>query len=138
MLDAGVSKNVDIILNLNVKKQKGSLIFVTDAQRLRKNCPLEQFLYLPDEAEDKARERLVLTREGVNLTSKEYEIQNNILKTAIIENRQSIHHALVVHKDELNCAEKTLYRRIDKGVYTVRNHHLPRQVNLKKRKIKKK
>ena len=103
-----------------------------------KNCPLEQFLYLPDEAEDKARERLVLTREGVNLTSKEYEIQNNILKTAIIENRQSIHHALVVHKDELNCAEKTLYRRIDKGVYTVRNHHLPRQVNLKKRKIKKK
>lgn len=103
-----------------------------------KNCPLEQFLYLPDEAEDKARERLVLTREGVNLTSEEYEIQNNILKTAIIENGQSIHHALVVHKDELNCTEKTLYRRIDKGIYTVRNHHLPRQVKLKKRKIKKK
>ena len=97
-----------------------------------------QFLYLPDEAEDKARERLVLTREGVNLTSEEYEIQNNILKNAIIENGQSIHHALVVHKDELNCTEKTLYRRIDKGIYTVRNHHLPRQVKLKKRKIKKK
>ena len=74
-------KNVDIILNLNVKK----------------NCPLEQFLYLPDEAEDKARERLVLTREGVNLTREKYEIQNNILKTAIIENGQSIHHALVGH-----------------------------------------
>ena len=87
-------------------------------------------MYLPDEAEDKARERLVFTREGVNLTSEEYEIQNNILKTAIIENGQSIHHALVVHKDELNCTEKTLYRRIDMGVYTVRNHHLPRQVKL--------
>ena len=103
-----------------------------------KNCPLEQFLYPSNEAEDIAKERLVLTREGVNLTSKEYEIQNNILKTTIIENGQSIHHALVVHKDELNCAEKTLYRRIDKGVCTVRNHHLPRQVKLKKRKIKKK
>ena len=96
-----------------------------------------QFLYLPDEAKDKARERLVLTREAVNLTSEEYEIQNNILKTAIIENEQSIHHALVVHKDELNYAEKTLYRRIDKGIYTVRNHHLPRQVKLKNAKSRK-
>ena len=102
------------------------------------DCTLEQFLYLPDEAEDKVRERLVLTREGVYLTTEEYEIQNNILKTATIKNEQSIHHALVVHKDELHCTEKTLYRRIDKGIYTIRNHHLPRQVKIKKRKINKK
>ena len=35
VLDAEALKNVGTILNLNVKKQKGSLIFVTDVQRLR-------------------------------------------------------------------------------------------------------
>lgn len=95
-------------------------------------------MYSPDTANDFAKERLVGTRTGANLTYDEYEIQDNLLKDRVIKKGQSIHHVLVTNKNELHCSEKTLYRRIEKGIYTVKVHHLPRQVSLKKRKIKKK
>lgn len=101
-------------------------------------CPLEHYMYMPDAAEEAARDRLVSAREGANLTREEYEVQDAILKDRVIAKGQSIHHALVTNRKELGCSEKTLYRRIEKGVYTVKVHHLPRQVSLKKRKYKKK
>lgn len=101
-------------------------------------CPLEHYMYLPDTAEDMAKERLISSREGANLTYEEYEIQDALLKDRVIEKGQSIHHVLVTNKNELRCSEKTLYRRIEKGIYTVKVHHLPRQVSLKKRKYKQK
>lgn len=103
-----------------------------------KICPFEHYMYSPDTANDFAKERLVGTRTGANLTYDEYEIQDNLLKDRVIKKGQSIHHVLVTNKNELHCSEKTLYRRIEKGIYTVKVHHLPRQVSLKKRKIKKK
>ncbi|MDD5884648.1 MAG: helix-turn-helix domain-containing protein [Erysipelotrichaceae bacterium] len=101
-------------------------------------CPLEHYAYLPDAAEEMARDRLTTSREGANLTYEEYEIQDAILRDRIIDKGQSIHHVLATNGKELDCSEKTLYRRIEKGVYTVKAHHLPRQVSLKKRKYKKK
>lgn len=101
-------------------------------------CPLEHYMYLPDTAEEMARDRLITTREGANLTYEEYEVQDAILRDRVIDKGQSIHHVLVTNRKELDCSEKTLYRRIEKGVYTVKVHHLPRQVSLKKRKYKKK
>lgn len=101
-------------------------------------CPLEHHKYFPDTAEEMARDRLISTREGANLTYEEYEVQDAILKDRVIGKGQSIHHVLVTNKEQLNCSEKTLYRRIEKGVYSVKVHHLPRQVSLKKRKYKKK
>jgi len=101
-------------------------------------CPLEHYAYLPDTAEEMARDRLTTSREGANLTYEEYEIQDAILRDRIIDKGQSIHHVLATNGKELDCSEKTLYRRIEKGVYTVKAHHLPRQVSLKKRKYKKK
>ena len=101
-------------------------------------CPLEHYNYFPDTAEEMARDRLITSREGANLTYEEYEVQDAILKDRIIDKGQSVHHVLATNRDKLNCSEKTLYRRIEKGVYTVKVHHLPRQVSLKKRKYKKK
>ena len=98
----------------------------------------EHYAYLPDTAEEMARDRLTTSREGANLTYEEYEIQDAILRDRIIDKGQSIHHVLATNGKELGCSEKTLYRRIEKGVYTVKAHHLPRQVSLKKRKYKKK
>ena len=99
---------------------------------------MEHYAYLPDAAEEMARDRLTTTREGANLTYEEYEIQDAILRDRVIDKGQSIHHVLATNREKLNCTEKTLYRRIEKGVYTVKVHHLPRQVSLKKRKYKRK
>lgn len=101
-------------------------------------CPLEHYAYLPDAAEEMARDRLIASREGANLTYEEYEVQGAILRDRVIGKGQSIHHVLATNREELGCSEKTLYRRIEKGVYTVKAHHLPRQVSLKKRKCRKK
>ena len=101
-------------------------------------CPFAQYQYFPDYAESVARQRLICTREGANLTLEEHQRQDAVLQDAIIQKGQSVHHALVVHRDVLKCSEKTLYRRIEKGVYTTRLYHLPRQVSLKKRKMKSK
>lgn len=98
-------------------------------------CPLAQYKYLPDAAQDAARERLVLTRQGADLTEEELRSQDALLKDRIVDKGQSVHHVLVSNRDELKCSEKTLYARIEKGVYSsVKAHHLPRQVSLKKRK----
>ena len=98
-------------------------------------CPLEQFKYLPDSANEAARGRLVLSREGADLTEEELRSQDALLKDRIVDKGQSVHHALVSNRDELKCSEKTLYARIERGVYpSVKAHHLPRQVSLKKRK----
>lgn len=47
----------------------------------------------------------------------------SIKADAIIHKGQSVHHALVVHQNILRCSEKTLYRRIEKGIYTTKLHH---------------
>ena len=71
-------------------------------------------MYLPDIAEEMARDRLITTREGANLTYEEYEVQDSILRDRVIDKGQSIHHVLVTNRKELDCSEKTLYRRIEK------------------------
>lgn len=98
-------------------------------------CPYEHYKYSFIDANEKAVKRQVETREGANLTREELENHDRILYDAIVKNGQSVHHALVANMDQFKCSEKTIYRRIDKGVYVVRNHDLPRKVTLKKRKV---
>lgn len=113
--------------------------FVCNGCAKEEICPLEHYKYLPDLADDAARARLVSTREGADLTDEECRSQNELLKDRIVDKGQSVHHALVTNRDDLKCSEKTLYRRIEGGVYpSVKAIDLPRQVSLKKRKLKKK
>lgn len=98
-------------------------------------CPYEHYKYSYIDANKKAVKRQVTSREGANLTPAELENHDRILYEAIVKNGQSVHHALIANMDQLKCSEKTIYRRIDKGVYVVKNNDLPRKVSLKKRKV---
>lgn len=98
-------------------------------------CPYEHYKYTYIDANKKALKRQITTREGANLTPEELENHDRILYDAIVKNGQSVHHALIANMDQFNCSEKTIYRRIERGVYVVKNHDLPRKVSLKKRKV---
>ena len=100
-------------------------------------CPLNHFYYHPDDADNKARDRLIDTRLGADMNESEFKKVDDALYDAIIVKKQSIHHALLANEDVIKCSEKTLYRRIGKGLFRVKNIDLPRKPGLKIRHHKK-
>ena len=97
------------------------------------NCMLEKRIYSSKYAEDRYRELLVSSREGINQTPESIQRMNDIL-TPLIKNGQSIAHIYATHADELKCSRRTTYAYIDAGVFDVRNIDLRRKVKYKKRK----
>lgn len=100
-------------------------------------CPLTHYYYHPDDAESKARGRLVESREGADLSDGEYKAMDEVLYDAIVGRKQSVHHALKANPDTITCSEKTVYRLIAKGIFRTKNIDLPREPGLKKRVRKK-
>ena len=100
-------------------------------------CPLTHYYYHPDDAENKARGRLVESREGADLNDDEYKAMDEVLFDAIVSKKQSVHHALKANPEVIKCSEKTVYRLISKGIFRTKNIDLPREPGLKKRVRKK-
>jgi IS30 family transposase len=111
--------------------------FVCNGCTKETRCPLKHYYYYPDDADLKAKDRLIDTRSGVDMNESEFNEVDNTLYDAIIIKKQSIHHALVANKEIIKCSEKTIYRRIEKGIFRVRNIDLPRKPGLKIRHHKK-
>ena len=97
-------------------------------------CRMGKYRYDASLSHKKARDRLVNSRTGLNLTPEEYEKIDSILFDAIKVKGQSIHHALVTNRKELKVSEKTIYKYVGSRKFRVRNIDLPRQPGLKKRK----
>lgn len=100
----------------------------------RSYCTLPQYRYSVDVAELKANERKLESRSGADLSIEEYNLQNDLLLNLLRNNKQSLNHILHNHQEEFHCSLKTLYRRIDKGVYAVKNYDLSIKPRLKERK----
>ena len=99
----------------------------------RVNCMMEKRIYSSKYAEDRYRELLVSTREGINQTPASIQRMNDIL-TPLIKNGQSLAHIYATHAEDLKCSRRTMYTYIDAGVFDVRNIDLRRKVKYKKRK----
>jgi IS30 family transposase len=94
---------------------------------------MEKRIYSSKYAEDRYRELLVSTREGINQTPASIQQMNDIL-TPLIKNGQSLAHIYATHAEDLKCSRRTMYTYIDAGVFDVRNIDLRRKVKYKKRK----
>ena len=99
----------------------------------RVNCMMEKRIYSSKYAEDRYRDLLVSTREGINQTPESIQRMNDIL-TPLIKQGQSLAHIYATHAGELKCSRRTMYTYIDAGVFDVRNIDLRRKVKYKKRK----
>lgn len=97
-------------------------------------CPLDHYYYYADDAECKARARLVASRSGMDMDEAEFREFDGAIYEGVVVNGQSVHHVVAANPDKIRCSEKTVYRRIAAGRLTTKNVDLPRQVKLKKRR----
>jgi len=97
-----------------------------------KKCTLTKTLYNATEAQQKAAEKISVSRSGIFQTEGEVERLNEIL-VPLVKQGQSIHQIYLNHKDELMCSEKTLYNYVDGGLFDIRNIDLPRKVRYRPR-----
>ena len=98
----------------------------------RKGCRKVKYIYKSKEANDSYRDLLKSSRQGVNLTEEELTILNNIVVPAIQNGHSPA--MIVMNNPNIGRSESTIYRDIDKGLYSnINNNHLPRKVKMKKR-----
>ncbi len=97
-------------------------------------CPLGRYFYYADDAQAKARERLVNSRSGMDLDEEGFRAFDDLVYEAVVVKGQSVHHLVASDPKGVGCSEKTVYRRIATGQLRAKNLDLPRQVALKKRR----
>jgi len=98
-------------------------------------CKQDKYFYRAKLSEANYRETLEASRQGINMTSTELDVLDNLV-SPLIKMGQPIYHIYANHKHEINCSERTLYRYIDRGLFSVRNIDLRRKVKYKPRKKK--
>jgi IS30 family transposase len=62
--------------------------------------------------------------------------QMDSLISPLLRKGQSLSHIYASHAEELGCSRRTLYKYIDRQVFTARNGDLPRKVKYKPRKTR--
>lgn len=107
--------------------------FVCNNCQQRKGCRRDKFLYNATLAHVRSQELLRTCRTGINLTQPELE-SLDLLLTPLIQRGQALNHIVAVHREDLPCSKRSLYRYVDQGILAVRNIDLPRKVCYKKRK----
>lgn len=104
-----------------------------------RSCSLEQKYYKAKLADDTYHSQLKDIRSGFNLTEEDIIWLNKHLTPLVKNQKQSIHHACLVLKDQLPCDERTIYNLIDACMLPdIKNIDLVRKCTLKPRKGKEK
>lgn len=109
--------------------------FVCNGCSKKSPCRLEKQYYRSTLAQREYLETLKCTREGINMTTKEFKELDSLI-SPLVQRGQSLAHIHSSHKDELFCTRRTLYRYFEKNLFSAGNLDLPRKVRYKKRKSK--
>jgi len=111
--------------------------YVCNGCPLRSTCTLEKHLYNAEYAHKEYLSTLKESREGISYSEETLNHYNDILVPLIVEQKQSVHHALINNKNTILCSEKEIYNLIDKGYLKVKNIDLPRKVRYRLHQKKK-
>lgn len=107
--------------------------YVCNGCAKRVNCLMEKVVYSAKYADDRYRETLSSSREGINQTPESIQRLDSLV-SPLIQKGQSLSHIYRTHAEEIGCSRRTLYSYIDKSVLTVRNLDLRRKVKYKPRR----
>lgn len=99
-------------------------------------CPFMQYVYDAKVADNLAKQKLVLSRKGIDMTDDEYKMLDRLIKEGTDRN-ESIYHIVHSH-EEINKSVPTIYRYINNGYLKTKRMDLPFAVSYKKRKHNKK
>lgn len=95
-------------------------------------CHLNKYFYYSDIANNEYKEKLVSSREGINLTEDEFKILDHTV-SEYVKSGQPIFH--ILSSNSLPVGERTIYNYFEKGYLTAKNIDLRRKVTYKKRYI---
>lgn len=99
------------------------------------DCPFTQYTYDARYAQALANQRLVASRQGLNMTEDEFNDLDTIIKDGVDDN-QSIYH--IIHDNpDIKVSVPTVYRLINEGKLKTKRMDLPYAVKYKKRKSRK-
>ncbi|EKQ57325.1 MULTISPECIES: IS30 family transposase [unclassified Clostridium] len=101
-----------------------------------KRCTLQHALYSAQQADMASQELLISCRDGINQSSADIAILDNII-SPLLKQGQSLAHIYAHHGHEIPCCRRTLYNYIDKGVFSAKNIDLRRRVRYKCKERKK-
>ena len=100
-----------------------------------KHCPIDKKIYEAAYAQRQYEKKLYDSRKGINMTTEELQVLNDLISPLILKG-QPLSHIFAVHSDEIPVCRRTLYNYLDQRVFQARNIDLPRRVRYKKRKKK--
>lgn len=99
------------------------------------SCPYQRLIYVAKYADDTYHELLCSSREGINQSPEYMQALDQLVSPLIIKG-QSLAHIYAHHANNIGCSRRTLYKYINKNLFTARNVDLPRKVKYKPRKTK--
>ncbi len=108
--------------------------YVCNGCSKKSSCTLSKKIYEASYALKEYKSTLSESRSGITYNELEIDNLNNILKPLIIDQKQSIHHAVINNKNKIMCSEKEIYNLIDQNVLEIKNIDLPRKVRYRARK----
>ena len=103
--------------------------FVCNCCEKRSACSHTRYFYKAQEADEKARRRLVDSRVGIRITKECFNAIDEII-SPLVMNKQSLNHILSTH-DEIPVSERTLRNWINNGYTHAKTIDLPRTVRFK-------
>ena len=95
-----------------------------------KGCRLNKYFYYSDQANKDYKQKLVSTREGINLTADEFKVLNHIV-SSYVKAGQPIYH--IFASNDLPVSQRTVYNYFEQGLLDAKNIDLRRKVSYKKR-----
>lgn len=98
-------------------------------------CRLTKHYYRANISQNKYREILVTSREGINMDACEFDFLDELI-SPLVKNGQSLAHICANHSNEIPCTERTIYNYFEQNLFSAINLDLPRKVRYKKRKVK--
>ena len=122
--------------NDNVCKPLTQPPYVCNVCQRRRTCQADREYYHAQQADAAAKRRYSEARRGKRLSADEMRKVDEIV-SPLIKKGQSLTHILAEHRDEIPVSERTLYRYIDAGEFSIGNLDLRRKVGYRPRKKKK-
>lgn len=107
--------------------------YVCNGCKNRNMCTLTKHFYNAEYAFKEYKSVLSESREGITFSELEIQNLNSILKPLIVNQKQSIHHAVINNKNKIMCSEREIYNLIDSNILEIKNIDLPRKVRYRKR-----
>lgn len=130
------NENRSYLLNLPLCKRQEKYPFVCNGcpSTKRKNCRKIKHRYDPKKSQLSYENKLVESRQGINMTAEELYDLNELL-TPLILRGQSIYHIVQTNRENNLPSCRTIYRYVESNLLTAKNIDLPFKVKYKPRRV---